>query len=65
MSALVVGIDLIMKYCKHLKYIKNIVMITDGEGHVEWDQEETNAIAQQINDQQIKLSILYSHHTQI
>lgn len=56
MSALVVGLDLIMKYCKHLKYIKNVVVITDGRGATDWSQVDD--IAEQINREHINLSIL-------
>jgi ATP-dependent DNA helicase 2 subunit 2 len=56
MSALIVGLDLLMKYCKKLKYIKNLVIITDGQGAVEWSQSDE--IAQQINVENIKLSVL-------
>ena len=56
MSALVVGLDLLMKYCKKLKYIKNVIMITDGNGTVDWGQ--VDEIAQKINAESIKLSIL-------
>lgn len=58
MSALVVGLDLIMKYCKTLKYIKNVIMITDGSTQVDWSQ--VDEIAQQINRENIKISILYA-----
>lgn len=58
MSALVVGLDVLMKYCKKLKYIKNIVIITDGRGAVDWSQSEE--IAQQINREDINLSVLYA-----
>ena len=57
MSALVVGLDLIMKYCKKLKYIKNVILITDGHGHVDWSGSEE--IAQQVNEENINLSILW------
>ena len=57
MSALVVGLDLLMKYCKKLKYIKNIFFITDGRGVTDWSQ--VDEIAQQINGENIKLSVLY------
>ena len=56
MSALVVSLDLIMKYCKKLKFIKNIVLITDALGHIDWSGSEE--IAQQINAENINLSIL-------
>jgi ATP-dependent DNA helicase 2 subunit 2 len=57
MSALVVGLDLLMKYCKKLKYIKNILVITDGRGVTDWSQ--LDEIAQQINEENIKFSVLY------
>jgi len=57
MSALVIGLDLIMKYCRHLKYIKNVIMITDGRGSTDWSQ--SNEIAEQIKKESISVSILY------
>jgi ATP-dependent DNA helicase 2 subunit 2 len=57
MSALIVGLDLLMKYCKKLKYIKNIFIITDGRGVTDWSQ--VDEIAQQINGENIKFSVLY------
>lgn len=56
MSALVVGLDVLMKYCKRLKYIKNLILITDGYGFVDWS--ETDEIARQIRAENINLSIL-------
>jgi ATP-dependent DNA helicase 2 subunit 2 len=55
LSALVVAVDVIMKYCKHLKYIKNIIMITDGKGAIDWSEQD--AIAQQINRENINLKV--------
>jgi len=55
LSALVVAVDVIMKYCKHLKYIKNIIMITDGKGATDWSEQD--AIAQQINSENINLKV--------
>jgi len=57
MSALVVGLDLIMKYCRHLKFIKNVIMITDGRGSTDWSQSDE--IAEQIKKESINVSILY------
>lgn len=56
MSALVVGLDLLMNYCKKLKYIKNLIIITDGRGPVDWNGTED--VAQQINRENVNLSIL-------
>lgn len=61
MSALVVGLDLITSHCRQMKFIKNVLMITDAEGYIDWSQSED--IAQQINRENIKLSILYSQLT--
>jgi ATP-dependent DNA helicase 2 subunit 2 len=55
LSALVVAVDVIMKYCKHLKYIKNIIMITDGKAATDWSEQD--AIAQQINSENINLKV--------
>jgi ATP-dependent DNA helicase 2 subunit 2 len=60
MSALIVGLDLIMKYCRHLKYIKNVILITDGRGTTDWTQVDD--IAEQINREHINLSILFPPH---
>jgi len=49
-----------MKYCRHLKYIKNIIVITDGRGEADWSQTED--IAHQINKESIRLSVLYPSH---
>ena len=57
LSALVVAVDVIMKYCRHLKYIKNITMITDGKGTTDWSEQDP--IAQQINNENINLNILF------
>src|SRR5271169_3949182 len=57
MSALVVGLDLLMRYCKKLKYVKNIILITDGLSKVDWTDSED--IIQQINQENINLSVLY------
>jgi ATP-dependent DNA helicase 2 subunit 2 len=56
MSALVVGIDLVLKYCRHLKYIKNLIMITDGRGHIDWSGSDD--ITLQIKKENIAVSIL-------
>ncbi|KAK6542229.1 ATP-dependent DNA helicase II subunit 2 [Orbilia ellipsospora] len=55
-SALVVAIDIIEKYCKKLKYIRNIVFLTNGNGRFDFDGIDD--IVQQIKDQGIKLTIL-------
>ncbi|EPS42858.1 hypothetical protein H072_3235 [Dactylellina haptotyla CBS 200.50] len=55
-SALVVAIDIIEKYCKKLKYIRNIVLLTNGTGN--FDFEGIDDIVKQIKDQGINLTVL-------
>ncbi|KAF3929000.1 hypothetical protein ABW19_dt0208141 [Dactylella cylindrospora] len=55
-SALVVAIDIIEKYCKRLKYIRNIVLLTNGNGSYDFDGFDD--IVAQIKDQGINLTIL-------
>ncbi|KAF3158063.1 ATP-dependent DNA helicase II subunit 2 [Orbilia oligospora] len=55
-SALVVALDMIEKYCKKLKYIRNIVFLTNGTGNFDFDG--INDIIEQITEQKINLTIL-------
>ncbi|KAF3904370.1 hypothetical protein AA313_de0209514 [Arthrobotrys entomopaga] len=55
-SALVVAIDIIERYCKKLKYIRNIVFLTNGNGRFDFDGIDD--IVKQIKDQGIKLTVL-------
>jgi len=57
LSALVIAVDMVLKYCRNLKYIKNIVVITDGQGHTYWTGVED--VANKINTENMNLSILY------
>ncbi|KAK9435975.1 ATP-dependent DNA helicase II subunit 2 [Metarhizium brunneum] len=55
-SAIVVAIDLIGTFTKKLKWIRNIVLVTDGQG--EMDADDIEDIAKKINDSGIKLTVL-------
>ncbi|KAK6335325.1 ATP-dependent DNA helicase II subunit 2 [Orbilia javanica] len=55
-SALVVALDIIEKYCKRLKYIRNIVFLTNGTG--DFNFEGINDIIEQIKEQKINLTVL-------
>ncbi|KAJ6259432.1 ATP-dependent DNA helicase II subunit 2 [Drechslerella dactyloides] len=55
-SAIVVAMDLIEKFCKKLKYIRNIVFLTNGSGI--YELEGIDDIVKQIKDQGIKLTVL-------
>ncbi|CUS12854.1 unnamed protein product [Tuber aestivum] len=55
-SAICIAVDMIMKYCRKLKYIRNIVLVTDGRG--EWDDEGCEDIVGQIREEGINLTVL-------
>lgn len=43
LSGIIVGVDMILKHCRNLKYKKKIVVVTNGSGHVDDDDVETTA----------------------
>jgi len=56
-SAICIAVDMIMKYCRKLKYIRNVVLVTDGRG--EWDDDGCEEIVRQIQEEGINLTVLY------
>ncbi|RMD40818.1 hypothetical protein DV735_g4309, partial [Chaetothyriales sp. CBS 134920] len=54
LSAIIIAVDVIMKHCKHLKFKKKIVLVTNGRGRIE-DAEDIESTAQQIKDNGIEL----------
>ncbi|KAG5934949.1 hypothetical protein E4U53_000573 [Claviceps sorghi] len=55
-SAIVVAIDMIDTFTKKLKWIRKIVLVTDGRG--ELDADDIGDIARKMNDSKIQLTIL-------
>lgn len=55
-SAIVVAVEMIETFTKKLKYKRNVILITDGEGEV--DTEDTSVIIRKMNDSKIGLTIL-------
>ncbi|RCI14710.1 hypothetical protein L249_6454 [Ophiocordyceps polyrhachis-furcata BCC 54312] len=55
-SAIVVAVDMMETFTKKLKWIRKVVLITDGQG--EMDADGIDDIAQKINDSAIQLTIL-------
>ncbi|KAH8153276.1 uncharacterized protein LAJ45_02863 [Morchella importuna] len=55
-SALCIGIQLIMLHCKRLKFIRNICLVTNGRGS--FDMDEVEQIKEQIKAEGINLTIL-------
>ena len=55
-SAIVIAIQMITKYCKKLKYKRKIVLVTNGIGYL--DTDDTAEISKKIIEDQIELVIL-------
>lgn len=55
-SSIILAIDLIVKYCKKLKYKRKIVLVTNGKGAMDPDGME--GIASKINEEGIELVVL-------
>ncbi|KAM5447592.1 ATP-dependent DNA helicase yku80 [Microsporum audouinii] len=55
-SSIIIAIDLIVKYCKKLKYKRKIVLVTNGKGAMDPDGME--GIASKINEEGIELVVL-------
>lgn len=59
-SAIVVAVDLIDTFTKKLKWIRKIVLVTDGQGPM--DADDIGDIAAKMNDSNIELTVLYENH---
>ncbi|EEH48879.2 uncharacterized protein PADG_04958 [Paracoccidioides brasiliensis Pb18] len=55
-SSLILAIDMIVRYCKKLKYKRKIVLVTDGTGAMDTDGME--GIVSKINEESIELVVL-------
>lgn len=59
-SGIVVGVDMIRLYCKHLKYIKNLYLLTNGRYKSPLSESETdlNAIKEEMINSNIQFKVL-------
>lgn len=55
-SAIILAIDMITKYCKKNKFRKSIALITDGKCPVDGDDIE--GIAKKLDEENIELKVL-------
>jgi ATP-dependent DNA helicase 2 subunit 2 len=56
LSGVIIGVDMIMQHCRHLKYKKKIVLVTNGTGNMDDDDIENTAAEIKKND--IELVVL-------
>lgn len=56
LSGIIVGLDLITKHCKHLKYRKRLIVLTNGVGLM--DADDIQATAEELNKNDIELVLL-------
>ncbi|KAI1615978.1 ATP-dependent DNA helicase 2 subunit 2 [Exophiala viscosa] len=56
LSGIIIAVDMIMKHCRHLKYKKRLVVITNATGHI--DADDIESTAEQFKNNGIELVIL-------
>lgn len=56
LSAIIIGVDMIMKHCRQLKYKKKIVVITNATGRI--DDDDIESTAEQFQANGIELVVL-------
>jgi ATP-dependent DNA helicase 2 subunit 2 len=56
MSAIVVGMEMIAAFCKQLKYIRRVVLVTNGRGSL--DSDDNDKIAKRAIDLGIELTVM-------
>ena len=57
-SAVVIAIQMITKYCKKLKYKRKIVLITDGRGSIDADPDGIQEISKKISADEMELVVM-------
>ncbi|CAL8576307.1 ATP-dependent DNA helicase yku80, variant 2 [Xanthoria parietina] len=57
-SAIVIAIQMIIKYCKKLKYKRKIVLVTDGRGSLDADPDSVQEITNKIKQDNMELVIV-------
>lgn len=57
-SAVVLAVDMIETFTKKLKYIRKIILVTDGQGIM--DADDIEDIANKMNETKISLTVLYA-----
>jgi ATP-dependent DNA helicase 2 subunit 2 len=55
-SSIVLAIEMIAQHCKQLKYIRKIILVTDGKGAI--DPDDIGQIVEKIKEEGIELSVL-------
>jgi hypothetical protein len=58
MDGLIVGMDMIVKFCGTRKYRKRIFLVTDGERKTNFSEDEFEEIAKTIKENDLKLNVI-------
>ena len=62
-SAIVIAIQMITKYCKKLKYKRTIVLVTDARGSI--DADDSSEITKKILEDGMQLVVVWVYHDPI
>lgn len=55
-SAIIVAVDMVDTFTKKLKYIRRIVLLTDGQGDI--DKDDMGSIVSKLNESKIELTVM-------
>lgn len=58
MDGLIVGLDMLVRFCGTRKYRRRMFLITDGEKETKYTRDELKEIVKTINDNDIKLNCI-------
>lgn len=58
-SAIQAAVDMIDEQCRHLKYKRNIIVISNGTGYVDFNPEKINAMTERMKSRDMVLKVLF------
>jgi hypothetical protein len=58
MDGLIVGLDMLVRFCGTKKYKRRMFLITDGEKETKYNKDELQEIVKTINDNDVKLNCI-------
>lgn len=59
LSAIVIAMEMIQTFTKKLKYNRRVILVTNGESHIDEDEEAVSEIATRIKELGIELTVLW------
>ncbi len=57
-SALILAIQMIISYCKKLKYKRRVILVTDACGHIDFDEDSAKEFVKKVNADDIEITVI-------